>query len=274
MQDIIERVSKAVSEELAHIEFAETRLLRPESVDIAHLDAVSVARLIDHTLLKPDATSAQVQQLCADALEHQFASVCVNSTWLALCQSLLGGSAVKCCVVTGFPMGAMLGAAKAYETALAVEQGAQEVDTVINVGRLKDKDYAVVYADLAGVAHAAHAGGALAKVILETGLLTQEEKIAGCLICKWAGIDFVKTATGFQGGGATVEDVALMRQVVGPEMGVKAAGGIRTAADARNMIAAGATRIGASAGISIVQGFLGTASAIAANEVATDKGAY
>ncbi|MEZ4658922.1 MAG: deoxyribose-phosphate aldolase [Caldilineaceae bacterium] len=274
MQELIERVSAEVSAALAHIEFTETRLLPPATLEIAHLDAAAVAKLIDHTLLKPDATSAQVRQLCADALEYQFASVCVNSTWLALCQTLLGGSAVKCCVVTGFPMGAMLGAAKAHETALAVAQGAQEVDTVINVGRLKDKDYEVVYADVAGVAHAAHAGGALAKVILETGLLTPAEKIAGCLICKWAGIDYVKTATGFQGGGATVADVALMRQVVGPEMGVKAAGGIRTAEDARSMIAAGATRIGASAGISIVQGFLGTAGATVADKGATDKGAY
>lgn len=269
MQELIERVSQNVMAALGDVKFTEKRLLAPESVDSANLDAKGVARYIDHTLLKPDATSAQVRQLCAEALIYQFASVCVNLTWLEICKAELAGSAVKCCVVTGFPMGATLGAAKAYETGLAVAQGAQEVDTVINVGRLKDQDYATVYADLVGVARAAHQGGALLKVILETGLLTQEEKIAGCLLCKLAGVDYVKTATGFQGGGATAEDVALMRQVVGPEMGVKAAGGVRTADDARSMIEAGATRIGASAGIGIVQGFLGTSSA-----VANDKGAY
>ena len=274
MQELIDRVSQDVADALAHVDVGETRLLAPETVAAAQLDAASMARLIDHTLLKPDATAAQVRQLCTEAVEYQFASVCVNSTWLPLCKSILDGSGVKCCVVAGFPMGAMLESAKAQETALAVAAGAAEIDTVINVGRLKDRDYAMVYADLVGVARAAHAGGALAKVILETSLLTQEEKIAGCLICKRAGIDYVKTATGFQGGGATVEDVALMRQVVGPEMGVKAAGGIRTAADARSMIAAGATRIGASAGISIVQGFLGAAGTTAAGNPAPDKGAY
>jgi len=181
--------------------------------------------------------------------------VCVNLTWLELCRELLADSSVKTCVVIGFPLGATSAAVKAFETSEAVKLGVDEVDMVINVGQLKDKRYSDVYADIAGVVNLAHSSGALVKVILETALLDDDEKVAGCLVAKEAGADFVKTSTGFSGGGATESDIKLMRQTVGPRLGVKASGGVRTAADMRTMIAAGATRIGASAGVAIVEGF-------------------
>jgi deoxyribose-phosphate aldolase len=212
-----------------------------------------LAALIDHTLLKPDATAGQIRQLCQEARSHGFASVCVNPTWVPLCAQELAGSAVKVCTVAGFPLGATLAAAKGFEAARAVAAGAHEVDMVMNVGRLKSGDYAAVWDDVAAVVQAAQPAGARVKVIIETGLLTEEEKVAACALVQAVGADFVKTCTGFSGGSATVADVALMRWVVGPEMGVKAAGGVRTAADAYALIAAGATRIGASAGIRIVQ---------------------
>ncbi|MDQ3249947.1 MAG: deoxyribose-phosphate aldolase [Chloroflexota bacterium] len=217
------------------------------------LTAVKVAGLIDHTLLKPEVQEAQIRRLCVEAAEYGFASVCVQPTWVTLCVALLASTPVKTCTVIGFPLGATLSVVKAHETAEVLRLGAQEVDMVINVGRLKDGDYATVYADIAGVARAAHDYGALAKVIIETALLSQAEKIAACVISQQAGADFVKTSTGFNGGGATVADVALMRRVMGSQMGVKASGGIRTAADAQQVVAAGATRIGASAGVQIVQ---------------------
>ena len=212
-----------------------------------------IAALIDHTLLKPEAREAQIRQLCREAIEYGFASVCIHPTWVTTCASMLAGSPVKVCTVIGFPLGATLGVVKATETQAVIQLGAQEVDMVINVGRLKDQRYEDVYTDIAGVAQMAHANGALAKVIIETALLTTEEKIAACVISQQAGADFVKTSTGFSGGGATVDDIRLMRQVVGPTLGVKASGGIRTAVDAQQMVAAGATRIGASAGVRIVQ---------------------
>ncbi len=243
----------------------------PPQVEVGALPDLSpaqVAAMIDHTLLKPDATSAQIRRLCAEAQEYTFAAVCVNPTWAALCVELLAGSPVRVCSVAGFPLGATLPEAKALETARLVALGVQEVDMVINVGRLKDGDLQTVWEDIAGVVQAAHGRGALVKVIIETCLLTQEEKVAACVLAQAAGADFVKTSTGFNGPGATVADVALMRQVGGPHMGVKAAGGIRTAADARRMIAAGATRIGASAGVQIVQGFMaGDPAATAARTV-------
>ena len=212
-----------------------------------------LASLIDHTLLKPDATREEVEQLCREAAQFCFASVCVNPNWVALCRELLRGSGVKVCTVIGFPLGAHLPDIKAYETRRAIEQGAEEVDMVINIGALKSRDYALVEQDILGVVSAA-AGRALVKVILETSLLTRDEKVMGCTLAKAAGADFVKTSTGFAGGGATVEDVQLMRETVGPEMGVKASGGVRTKEDAEKMVAAGATRIGASAGVKIVRG--------------------
>ena len=212
-----------------------------------------LASLIDHTLLKPDATREEVEQLCREAAQFCFASVCVNPNWVTLCRELLRGSGVKVCTVIGFPLGAHLPDIKAYETRRAIEQGAEEVDMVINIGALKSRDYALVEQDIHGVVQAA-AGRALVKVILETALLTRDEKVMGSTLAKAAGADYVKTSTGFAGGGATVEDVQLMRETVGPEMGVKASGGVRTKEDAEKMVAAGATRLGASAGVKIVRG--------------------
>ncbi len=212
-----------------------------------------LASLIDHTLLKPDATREEVEQLCREAAQFCFASVCVNPNWVALCRELLRNSGVRVCTVIGFPLGAHLPDTKAYETRRALEQGAEEVDMVINIGALKSRDYALVEQDIHGVVSAA-GGRALVKVILETALLSHDEKVMGCTLAKAAGADFVKTSTGFAGGGATVEDVQLMRETVGPEMGVKASGGVRTRDDAEKLVAAGATRLGASAGVKIVRG--------------------
>jgi deoxyribose-phosphate aldolase len=217
-----------------------------------------LASLIDHTLLKPDATREEVEQLCREAAQFCFASVCVNPNWVALCRELLRGSGVKVCTVIGFPLGAHLPDTKVYETKRAIEQGAEEVDMVINIGALKSRDYALVEQDIHGVVTAA-AGRALVKVILETALLTRDEKVMGSTLAKAAGADFVKTSTGFGGGGATVEDVQLMRETVGPEMGVKASGGVRSREDAEKLVAAGATRLGASAGVKIVRGEAATA---------------
>ncbi len=212
-----------------------------------------IARLIDHTLLKPEATAQQIAQLCAEAREHRFASVCINPWYVRLAADLLSDvGEVAVCTVVGFPLGATTPQVKAYEALQAIADGASEVDMVINLGALKSKRYDAVARDIRTVVQAAHGAGALVKVILETALLTDEEKVAACLLAKQAEADFVKTSTGFGPGGATVEDVALMREVVGPEMGVKAAGGIRSYQAARAMIAAGATRIGASAGVRIV----------------------
>jgi deoxyribose-phosphate aldolase len=213
----------------------------------------SVARLIDHTLLKPDASQDQIAQLCYEARSHHFASVCINPNYVKLCAQLLKGSDVKVCTVVGFPLGATPASVKAYETQQAIRDGASEIDMVINIGALKSKDYRVVYDDIATVVRTAHAGNALVKVIIEAALLNDEEKIVACQLCKEAAADFVKTSTGFGPGGATVADVALMRRVVGPAVGVKAAGGIKDYADAQAMIAAGATRLGASAGVRIMQ---------------------
>ena len=212
-----------------------------------------LASLIDHTLLKPDAPREDVEQLCREAAQFCFASVCVNPNWVPLCRDLLRGSGVKVCTVIGFPFGSHLPDVKAYEARRAVEQGAEEVDMVINIGALKSKDYALVEQDIRGVVQAV-GKSTVVKVILETSLLTRDEKIMGCTLSKAAGADFVKTSTGFAGGGATVEDIRLMRETVGPEVGVKASGGIRTKEDVEAMVAAGATRIGASAGVKIVRG--------------------
>ena len=215
---------------------------------------LNLAKMIDHTLLKPDATQEQIAQLCFEARKHGFASVCINPTWVELCAKLLEGSSVKVCTVIGFPLGATSPEVKAFETQVALDHGASEIDMVINVGALKARDLDLVAKDIRGVVTTAHAKGAIVKVIIEAILLTDEEKTIACLLSKEAGADYVKTSTGFASGGATVHDVALMRRVVGPEMGVKAAGGVRTFEDAENMIKAGATRIGASAGVKIIQG--------------------
>jgi len=214
----------------------------------------NLARMIDHTLLRPDATPDQIAQLCFEARKYGFASVCVNPTWVKLCAQLLQGSRVTVCTVVGFPLGATAPEAKVFECEKAIEQGASEIDMVINIGALKARDLELAARDIRGVVAAAHARSAIVKVIIEAVLLTDEEKTIACLLAKEAGADFVKTSTGFASGGATVHDVQLMRRVVGPGLGVKAAGGVRTHADAERMVQAGATRIGASAGVKIVQG--------------------
>jgi deoxyribose-phosphate aldolase len=211
-----------------------------------------LAGMIDHTMLKADATAEDLRKLCEEAKRFRFASVCVNSTNVARAASHLKGTGVMVCAVVGFPLGAMAPGAKAYEARDAVRAGAQEVDMVINIGALKGKDYATVLEDIRRVVEAARP--ARVKVILETGALTLEEKVVGCTLSKLGGAHYVKTSTGFGSGGATVEDVALMRRLVGHELGVKASGGIRTREDAEKMVAAGATRIGASASVGIVTG--------------------
>lgn len=216
-----------------------------------------IARLIDHTLLKPDATPDQIQQLCQEARMYHFASVCINPGYVKLSADLLNGSDVKVCTVIGFPLGATTTEAKAFETQQALRDGATEIDMVLNIGALRSGDYQLVLSDIATVTRMSHAANAICKVILETSKLTKQQIVAACQLAKVAGTDFVKTSTGFGGGGATVEDVALMRRVVGPDMGVKASGGVRTYQDAQAMIVAGATRIGASAGVRIVQEALG-----------------
>jgi len=213
----------------------------------------SMAHMIDHTLLKPDATQDEIAQLCYEARKYGFASVCVNPGNAALCAQLLKGSGVPVCVVVGFPLGATSTETKVFEAQQAIREGATEVDMVINVGALKSRDYELVERDIASVARACHAGNAILKVIIEAALLTDEEKVVASQLTKVAGADFVKTSTGFGPGGATLEDVALMRRVVGPTIGVKAAGGIRSYEDAQQMIAAGASRIGASASVRIMQ---------------------
>ena len=217
--------------------------------------AGSVASMIDHTLLKPDATRGDIEALCREAAEFSFATVCVNPTWVATCARILGAakSNVDVCSVVGFPLGATTCDVKHYETRRAIFDGAREIDMVINVGALKSGDLRLVEQDIESVARPCREAGVLSKVIIEAALLTDDEKIAACTLAKAAGADFVKTSTGFGPGGATVADVALMRRVVGDEMGVKAAGGVRDLTGLNAMVAAGATRVGASAGVRIVQ---------------------
>jgi deoxyribose-phosphate aldolase len=215
--------------------------------------ASNIAKYIDHTLLKPDASQDQIAQLCYEARKHGFAAVCVNPTYVKLCSQLLQGTDVQVCTVVGFPLGATPPEVKSYEAQQAIDDGATEVDMVLNIGALKSRDYALVERDIASVARTCHAGGAVLKVIIEAALLTDEEKVIACQLAKAAGADYVKTSTGFGPGGATVEDVALMRRSVGPGLGVKAAGGIGSYEKAKEMVTAGATRIGASAGVKILQ---------------------
>lgn len=216
--------------------------------------APEIAARIDHTLLKPDATLGQVTKICSEALQHHFASVCVNPFYVEEVHARLKGSDVKTCAVIGFPLGASRAADKVSEARGVIADGAQEVDMVINIGALKDGKDDLVRNDIAGVAEACHEGGAILKVILETGLLTQEEKERACRLCVEAKADFVKTSTGFGNGGATIEDVRMMAEAVKDAgLGVKASGGVRTYADACAMIDAGATRIGSSSGVAILQ---------------------
>jgi deoxyribose-phosphate aldolase len=212
-----------------------------------------VSGMIDHTLLKPDATRANIEELCREAAQFKFATVCVNPTWVAQAARLLAGTGVKVCSVVGFPLGATTADVKAYETRRAIFDGAGEIDMVINVGALKSGDLRVVECDIQSVTGPCRDAGALSKVIIEAALLTDDEKVTACTLAKAAGADYVKTSTGFGPGGATAADVALMRRIVGAEMGVKAAGGVRDLEGMKAMIAAGATRVGASAGVKIVQ---------------------
>ncbi|HCS38941.1 MAG TPA: deoxyribose-phosphate aldolase [Anaerolineaceae bacterium] len=214
---------------------------------------ISLAGMIDHTLLKPDATPDKIAQLCFEARKYHFASVCVNPTHVKLCADLLRDSDVKVCTVIGFPLGATSAEVKAFEARNALDNGATEIDMVLNIGALKAGDNEVVAKDIRGVVETVHAAGSLVKVIIETALLTDEEKVIACLLAKEAGADYVKTSTGFSGGGATVHDIALMRKTVGPTIGVKASGGVHSREDAEALVAAGATRIGASAGVKIIQ---------------------
>lgn len=214
---------------------------------------MNIARYIDHTILKPEATASQIVQLCKEAETYNFAAVCINPIYVKAAAELLRDSEVKVCTVVGFPLGANLTSTKLFETERALDDGAVEIDMVINIGALKAGDNDVVGQEIAAIVDKSHQRNALCKVIIETALLTDDQKIKACRIAKKAGADFVKTSTGFSSGGATVEDVRLMRQTVGPEVGVKASGGIRNLADAENMIAAGANRLGASAGVKIVK---------------------
>ena len=230
-------------------------IAHPNTKGLDNVDAVQpkdLARIIDHTYLKPDGDRAQIEKLCAEARQYKFASVCVNTTMVHLASELLKNSGVNVCAVIGFPLGAGTTASKVFEAQEAVRCGAVEVDMVINVGALKSRDYALVEYDIRKVVQGVE--GTLVKVIIETCLLTDEEKVIACALAKAAGAHFVKTSTGFSKGGATVEDVALMRRVVGPEMGVKASGGIRDAETAIAMVKAGATRLGVSASVAIVEG--------------------
>jgi len=218
-----------------------------------------LADLIDHTLLKPEASRDEIRKLCQEAAHFGFASVCVNPWNVPLAAEMLKGTKVKVCTVVGFPLGATLPRVKIYEAQEAIQLGAQEIDMVINIGALKSGQDDVLESDIRGVVEASHRGGAICKVILETALLTDEEKIRGSAAAKRAGADFVKTSTGFSTAGATAEDVALMRAVVGSEMGVKAAGGVRSFDDLIKMVRAGATRIGASASVKIMEQAAGVA---------------
>ena len=215
--------------------------------------AGTVASMIDHTLLKPDATRQEIEKLCAEAAQFHFATVCVNPTWVALSSKLLRGSGVGVCSVVGFPLGATTADVKHYETRRAIFDGASEIDMVINIGALKSGDLHVVERDIAAVVGPCREANVVSKVIIEVALLNDDEKIAACTLSKTVGADFVKTSTGFASGGATAADVALMRRVVGADMGVKAAGGVRDYEGLKAMVAAGATRVGASAGVKIVQ---------------------
>jgi deoxyribose-phosphate aldolase len=214
----------------------------------------NLAEKIDHTLLKPDATPEEIQKLCDEAAKFKFASVCVNPCYVSLCSNLLKGTGVKVCTVIGFPLGATTTEVKTFEADQAIKNGAEEIDMVMNVGQLKQGNYEYVFNDINKVVLTSQKNGAICKVILETALLTDEEKIKACVICKRAGANFVKTSTGFSKGGATVGDIALMKYVVGSGIGVKASGGIRSKEDAQAMIASGADRIGASASVKIVSG--------------------
>lgn len=249
LQQIAERVRRSL-QEARLVNEAASVALPPVAAYTA--DVSSLAMYIDHTLLKPGATDAEIRALCREAREHRFASVCVNPGWVPLAARELAGTGIRVCTVIGFPLGATTTRAKAFEARDAVDNGAHELDMVLAVGKLRSGDLAAVYQDIRNVVMASD--GRLVKVILETSLLTDEEKAIACFLCAAAGAHFVKTSTGFGGGGATVEDIAMMRRIVGPGMGVKASGGVRDAAAAVAMLKAGASRIGTSSSVAIATG--------------------
>ena len=251
MMDQKQLIEKIVSEVVARLRAQGTPTGAGSAAD--SLQPADLARYIDHTLLKPEATEEQIDKLCQEAAAHHLYSVCVNSNWAERCARKLGGTGVKTCAVVGFPLGAMDSRAKAFEARTAVSNGAAEIDMVMNVGAMKAKDIKTVREDMLAVRRACRAGIVL-KVIIEACLLTDEEKVLACQTAKDIGADFVKTSTGFNKGGATVADVSLMRRTVGPKMGVKAAGGVKSFEDAVQMIRAGATRIGTSSGVLLVTG--------------------
>jgi deoxyribose-phosphate aldolase len=224
----------------------------------AKLNAAEVARLIDHTLLQPESTEAQIQQLCREAKQYRFYSVCVNPTWVSLARNLLVDSPVKVSTVVGFPFGSTLPEVKAFETERAIQSGAHEIDMVINVGRLKSGNHQTVFQDVTSVVAVAKRSGALVKAIIETALLTEEEKVAACVLAQAGGADFIKTSTGFSTSGANVADVTLIRRVVGPTMGIKASGGVRSIQLLQELVAAGATRIGARYSLKLMEELAGT----------------
>jgi deoxyribose-phosphate aldolase len=256
----LENIATPDLEKIAH---RVHELMAAQRVPIAGPPApppLDIPQLIDHTILRPDTTRADIEQLCREARQHKFYSVCVNPTWVSLAKQLLDGSGVKVCCVVGFPLGAQPPESKAMEARAAIRHGAKEIDMVINVGALKSNDDTLVLRDIRTVVEACRDGSAKCKVILETSLLTQQEKARACEMALKARADFVKTSTGFSTGGATVEDVALMARIVRDKgLGVKASGGIRSLADLRRMVQAGATRIGTSSGIKILQEAAGQA---------------
>jgi deoxyribose-phosphate aldolase len=242
-------LSERVEAKIASV--TSTPIQVPEPTE--HMAPQQLAALIDHTILKADATEAKVKQLCSEARKYRFAAVCVNAAYVALCSDLLRDTDIDIAAVVGFPLGATLSEVKAYEAQQALAAGAHEIDMVIHVGALIDDNYGEVLEDIAAVVQPCHARNAVLKVIIEAAMLTNAQKVAACYLAQQAGADFCKTSTGFGPGGAKLEDVALMRRTIGPHMGLKAAGGIRTYQDAIAMVAAGATRIGASSGVKIVQ---------------------
>ena len=252
-QEIVERVTRAVVEELTSKKSCAGNAVRQTETPVIQIAPKDLNRYIDHTLLKPEATDEMIEKLCREAVEHRFYSVCVNSSWVERCKKITRNSDTKVCAVVGFPLGAMDSRTKGLETRHAVENGADEIDMVIHIGALKSGNFAYVENDIKAVLRACRQTTVL-KVIIEAALLTDDEKVTACQLAQKSGAHFVKTSTGFAQGGATVEDVALMRRIVGEKTGVKAAGGIRSYDDAIRMIAAGANRLGASSGIEIIQG--------------------
>ena len=252
-RDLIERITREVIEQISKASGGSLSPGGNEASQPGSLTPEKLAQYIDHTLLKAEAKPADIEKLCAEAMQYRFFSVCVNGSNVAQCAKLLQGSGVKVCAVVGFPLGAMISKAKAYETSMAIEDGAREIDMVMNIAAMKAGNLKLVEEDMIAVRKAC-GSTALLKVIFENCLLTTEEIVKACEIAKNAGLDFVKTSTGFSTAGATIEHIALMRKTVGPVMGVKAAGGVRTFADAVAMLNAGANRLGTSGGVSILKG--------------------